>query len=95
MGRFQDFPDFLGKSGKIPENMINHMSWYCPNMDRYLFWPRTSTNSRNFYLNFFLFCGRSQETHAFGTFQPENIPTISNFDAFDVLLYSSFLLQKP
>ena len=62
-------------------------------MYKYLFWPNTSTNSRNIHFQFFWFCGRSQESHVFGTFQTENFSTLSNFDAFEadafkVLVYS-------
>ena len=42
----------------------------------------------------------SQEPNVFGTFQPENFSTLTNFDAFgadafEVLVYSNLQLQRP
>ena len=81
LSRFSRFSQVIrGNPGKYD---INHMSWHCPNTYKCLFWPNTSINWRNIYLKIFQFCVWRQETRVFGTFQPGNFSTLSNFDAFE------------
>ena len=95
LSRFSGFSRVIrGNSGKYD---TYHISWHCPNMDKYSFWPNTFTNSKNIYFQFFDSVAELKKLMFFGTFQPENFSTLSNFDAFEadafeVLVYLEKLL---